>query len=130
MLENQNIIPLKKLTAKQLLHLGLSVMSQIDGHVSVVEMTSKIQSLMVFVDWTQHDSKLAIDLYFLELAKGGIVGVKNTFLSQLRHADEDTQRFVIQEILKLAHSDKSFLDSESDFFKECHKLCDFDKNSD
>jgi len=103
-------------------------MSQIDGHVSVVEMSSKIQSLMSFADWTHHDSKLAIELYFSELAIGGITGVKNIFLSQLHRADKEIQNFVIQEILKLAHSDQSFLLSESDFFKECIESCNFSDN--
>ena len=100
-------------------------MSQIDGHVSVVEMSSKIQSLMTFADWTQQDSKLALELYFSELAIGGIMGIKNTFLTQLHEADKEIQIFVIGEILKLAHSDQLFLLSESDFFIECIESCNF-----
>ena len=104
-------------------------MSQIDGHVSVVEMNSKIQSLMTFADWTQRDSKLAIDLYFAELEKGGIIGVKNTFSIHLLKADTGVQHFVVGEILKLAQSDHSFVISESDFFKECLKQCNISTTS-
>ena len=98
-------------------------MSQIDGHVSVVEIKSKIQSLMNFPNWTPHDSALATELYFSELKSGGINGAKDTFLSHLLMADREVQRFVMSELLKLAECDQLFLISESDFFKMCLKSC-------